>query len=125
MNFSEIVAQCYDFLDANQRETIIISVKNEGDLSIEELVKAEITKNIKYWCTETAGDGSQVPRTTIPELGAARQKLVLFRRFGAKEMNYGLNASPGLWKDDDSFRISMNKEGEMAKVQDEYGRYPF
>ena len=120
MNFEEIATQCYNFLDTNDKETIIVSIKNEGNISIEELVKKEIGKNVKYWCTEETATHEPIPITTIPRLGKVRKKLVLLRRFGPDNMDYGINACPAKWGDKKSFEIPVKDTGKKLVIQDEY-----
>lgn len=119
MNFSEILTECYRFLDLNKKETILLSVQNEGSGKnpIKDLVEAEIKKNIKYWATQEKGTET-IPRTTIPSLGQVRGKLLLIRRYSSDE-DYGINASS--WPDNsDYFERKINNIDEKIEVQDAY-----
>jgi len=71
----EVLSQCYQFFVANPSETVAFVVKYEtGDLSVaefEELLDSSIQEHEDYWYLS----GS------MPELGEARGKLVLMRRY--------------------------------------------
>jgi 1-phosphatidylinositol phosphodiesterase len=88
--FAPILQTCYDFLDLNPSETILISLKREGIGSATDhhlariLEEHYITPNASKWHTDT----------TIPCLGAARGKVVLVRRYASPNPSFGLDASP-------------------------------
>ncbi|KAF2833271.1 1-phosphatidylinositol phosphodiesterase precursor [Ophiobolus disseminans] len=90
--FAPLLETCYAFLTANPSETILISLKREGvgSASDEQLAhileKHYIAPNASKWHTDT----------TIPYLGAVREKLVLVRRFNIPSTSkpYGLDATP-------------------------------
>ncbi len=110
MNFDDVLAYCWEFLADNPTETIIMSVKEEYNSdnitqSFEETFLDYVAKNPSGWYT-----GS-----TVPSLGNARGKIVLFRRFSMSS-SYGLAATPD-WQDDATFWIYHYT---TFRVQDEY-----
>jgi len=98
---SDAIKDCYNFLDKNRSETIIVSLKREGrsgtnDQDFSKLIKEEIVdKSRDHWYIDP----------TIPTLGKGRGKCVLFRRYqlhdSLKSENggkgYGINAES--WAD--------------------------
>ncbi|GAB7361144.1 hypothetical protein MBLNU230_g1178t1 [Neophaeotheca triangularis] len=94
--FRELVKTTQSFLSNNPSETVIMSVKLEGSGNATDAQLAKILKDFyiggdtKRWYTE--------PR--IPQLGEARGKIVLLRRFGLSDRmkheyngrGWGLNA---------------------------------
>lgn len=94
--FDEVLDICYDFLEANPTETIVMSVKHGVDIGSEarftKVLKKYILKNEKMWYTEDA----------IPTLGEARGKIVLFNRFDG-ESGLGLNCTA--WPENTMFTI--------------------
>lgn len=75
--FEPVLKMCYDFLDANPSETVLISLKREGvgsatDEHLAHILEEHYIKaNAARWHTST----------TLPYLGEARGKLVLIRRY--------------------------------------------
>ena len=90
--FAPILKTCYDFLETNPNETILISLKREGVGSATDehvariLAEHYITPNSSKWHTSP----------TIPYLGAVRGKLVLVRRYNTSSPS-GLDATA--WPD--------------------------
>ncbi|PSN72874.1 PLC-like phosphodiesterase [Corynespora cassiicola Philippines] len=96
--FEPVLQACYDFLDKNPGETILISLKREGVGSATDehlssiLHKHYISPHSDKWYTESG----------IPYLGDVRGKLVLVRRYNlddslgggaGDDKNYGLDAT--------------------------------
>ena len=108
INFDDVLNACTSFLDDNPSESIIMSVKEEYDpenntRTFLQTLNSYISQTSSYWYLNN----------TVPILGSARGKIVLFRRFGSASI--GLNASN--WADDTTFSIS----GETnMRVQDNY-----
>ena len=95
------------FLKANPTETVIMSVKEEYDASgntrtFEQTFDSYVAKNTSRW----------LPGTGIPKLGDARGKIVLLRRFGARGLPKGIDAS--VWPGNATFT-----NGKL-RVQDNY-----
>ncbi|KAF8542695.1 PLC-like phosphodiesterase [Trichophaea hybrida] len=98
---SDAMNECYNFLDRNRSETIVVSLKREGrgetnDQDFSKLIKEEVVdKSHDHWYVDS----------TIPNLGNARGKCILFRRYqlhdSLKSENdgrgYGINAES--WAD--------------------------
>lgn len=88
--FEDILAQCVKFLDTYSSETIIMSIRREipdvpsdrCDNFITTLMKMI---DSKYWCTDK----------DFPNLGAARGKIVLLRRYDNPDLKdlLGINIS--------------------------------
>jgi 1-phosphatidylinositol phosphodiesterase len=86
--FASVLAEVSYFLTANPRETVIMSVKEEGassgaTRSFEATFDAYVSQNPGKWWM---GEG-------IPKLEDVRGKIVLFRRFGAAITPKGIDAS--------------------------------
>lgn len=88
---ANLLETVYQFLDANSSETVIISLKREGrDVGVDDkgfsklLWEKFISPKVDRWYIAP----------TIPSLGEARGKIVLFRRFQRHEdaMAMGLDA---------------------------------
>lgn len=74
MEFSDVLAHCYKFLDENPSETIVIQFKNdsgrENEKCFDNLFYTYIKGNERRWFLENR----------VPTLGEARGKMVLIRR---------------------------------------------
>ena len=120
LSFDEVINTCLDFLDAHPSETIIMSVKKEGDdvegstLDFQEIMANYIAENPYYWYTKNA----------IPTLDEARWGIVLVRRFSQHAQLPGdVNPNPdGIdasgWKDPapEPFRT----DGALLQIEDFY-----
>ncbi len=111
MNFDDVLNYCFNFLNSNPTECIIISVKEEYDASnitrtFEETFDSYVAKS----------PGSWYLGATIPELGLVRGKIVLFRRFSSTSTPKGIDATS--WKDDATFEV--NNGNARLKIQDDY-----
>jgi 1-phosphatidylinositol phosphodiesterase len=109
MNFDDVLEATIGFLDSNPTECVIMSVKEEytpfGDTrSFEATFDSYVAKNPDKWYL---GSG-------IPELGQARGKIVLLRRFAASTLPKGIDAS--VWPNNTSFTT----DGGILQVQDWY-----
>ncbi len=87
----DVLAGCYDFLDAHPTETVVFAVKQEhGDQIVrvfEETLDAHVQDQESRWLVTD----------TVPTLGEARGKLVLLRRY-EDAANLGERAGiPFLW----------------------------
>lgn len=94
LKFSEVLQVIYTFLDQNQDEVIILSLKQEGygkwdnenDEFANLILEKYINKNKDQWYL----------KNDIPKLKECRGKIILFRRFDVKNkdkfMSYGFNA---------------------------------
>ncbi|WP_108869643.1 phosphatidylinositol-specific phospholipase C [Aquimarina aquimarini] len=111
LNFTDVVNYCYDFLNRNPTETIIMSVKEEHDpsnnnRSFEATLDSYINKNASKWYL-----GEH-----IPTLNTVRGKIVLLRRFHARNKPKGIDVTK--WKDNTTFTINNGKE--VLRIQDRY-----
>ena len=113
-----IVQECYDFLDRNPSETIIMSIKNEAkddpNESFDKVLNALIQKKADYWYT-----GVNVPR-----LEEARKKIVLFRRYALSSATSGgkLGIDASFWPKNMPF-THLNDDGIFFDIQDEFDDY--
>ena len=96
LTLSEVLRDCYAFLEAHPTEAVLFCVKHEyGDFSIRDmqtLLYDEIAQNTGCWLLTDR----------MPTLGEARGKLVLLRRYGD---DAGLGGDAGIafaWKDQGS-----------------------
>lgn len=110
INFQGVLDDCYNFLNANPSETIIMSVKEEHTSenitrSFEETFNSYVNANPSKWYL---GD-------SVPNLGEVRGKIVLVRRFGCSGVK-GINCTN--WADNTTFTTSS--AGTTIKVQDQY-----
>lgn len=99
LNFDDVINTCTNFLSDNPTETIIMSVKEEynplGSIkTFEEILKSYLEKNKSIWLLNDR----------IHQLGEVRGKIVLLRRFSAKETPLGIDASN--WQDNTTFDIN-------------------
>ena len=95
-SFDDVLKTCARFLSSNPGECIVMSVKQESTpegntRSFEQTFDSYVSKNPSLWHL-----GSD-----IPTLGAVRGKIVLFRRFAAKSLPKGIDAS--VWPDNTTF----------------------
>lgn len=95
-NFDDVLNACTSFLTNNPGECVIMSVKEEytpdgNSRSFEQTFDSYVSKNPGIWYL-SAG---------IPTLGSVRGKIVLFRRFSAKALPKGIDAS--VWPDNTTF----------------------
>lgn len=117
--FADMLNDIYAFLDANRSETLIMSVKREGtgkgtDQQLSKYLKDRYCVDDNRWFTE--------PR--IPQLGEARGKVVLLRRYGNDDClneehdgrGYGLDAS--IWPD--NCADATTGPPGIARIQDFY-----
>jgi len=112
LTFDSVLADCLGFLKAHGTETIIMSVKKEGEddqstKSFEELFDAYAAQAPEKWWL----------KATIPTLEEARGKIILLQRFQAAKLPKGIGAAPEDWKDNQGFHIRGAAE---IQVQDKY-----
>lgn len=116
----EVLESCYQFLEMHPTETILFVVKQEhGDENIatfESVLYSTILKNINSWLLTD----------TIPTLGEARGKLILFRRYEDEARLGYASGIPFCWAEQSGHgNISLNIEGNpngsyTLFVQDRY-----
>lgn len=108
LRFMDVLEDCYKFLDKNDRETILMSVKQEdgGGPAIYDWLKPMIDGRLDKW---------HLTSNRVPTLDEVRGKIVLFRRFGSHDI--GLDTQTG-WPDND-FK-SFENQGVKFRVQDKY-----
>lgn len=92
--FSDVLDEVYDFVDKNKSETVILSIKQEGEDSWNNdkdefgnfIWDKYVNKHKNKWFL----------KNEVPKLGDARGKVILFRRFGVKNQDrakeFGFNA---------------------------------
>ncbi|MES2475103.1 MAG: phosphatidylinositol-specific phospholipase C domain-containing protein [Verrucomicrobiota bacterium] len=107
INFADVLNDVMGFLNANPRETVIMSVKEEYDASgntrsFEATFDSYVAQNPTKWLLGA----------NLGTLDASRGKIVLFRRFGAGGTK-GIDASN--WPDNTTFST-----GGRLRVQDRY-----
>lgn len=107
LNFDDVISECTDFLKANPKEAIIMSVKEEykshkATLSFADTFKTYYDENSSLWYTTSS----------IPTLETVRGKIVLMKRFSGGNLGMAFN---GWWKDNTTFSV-----GTVARVQDQY-----
>lgn len=110
LNFDDIINECTDFLKNNPTETIIMSVKEEykssdSEKTFEEIFSSYVENNKDIWLLSDE----------IPQLGEARGKIVLLRRFKSEETPMGIDASE--WEDNTTFSI---ENASKLNIQDSY-----
>ncbi|WP_438425917.1 phosphatidylinositol-specific phospholipase C [Aquimarina macrocephali] len=112
LNFNNVLNYCFDFLNKNPTETIIMSVKEEHDSSgnsrsFEATLDSYINQNRSKWYL-----GENIPR-----LNNVRGKIVLLRRFNKRSSTpKGINVTN--WKDNTTFTI--NNANATLQIQDKY-----
>lgn len=103
---------CLEFLRAHPSETIVMSVKQEGDgggnaKSFEQVFRGYI---------ERADCAAQWRLAdVVPKLADARGKMVLFRRFAADQPGAVLGLAPLPWPENTIFEVS---NGASFRIQD-------
>lgn len=130
LTFDEVLKACADFLRANPRETIVMSVKKDRGLKgvfdklfFKSFYNRYIENNRELWFTENC----------VPDLSECRGRLVLMRRCKRpksflSEDECGLNFS--VWKnqktekDTEPFTVTLNGKCS-ALVQDSYSVDPY
>lgn len=109
--FDEVLATMFAFLDAHPGETVIASIKEEGDAfeatqSFEDVFAGYVAEAPERW----------VLAPTLPALGDVRGKIVLLRRFEAAAAPLGIDAVA--WPDNLTFTI--DGPDARLRVQDEF-----
>lgn len=91
LKFSSVLQEFYEFLDQHPGETVVVSLKQEGEDSWDNdndefgkffwnnYIHRDNNAFEKYWYL----------KNEVPRLGDARGKIILFRRFGTREQDYG------------------------------------
>lgn len=107
IDFTDVLDATYGFLNSNPGETVIMSVKEEFDASgntrsFEGSFDSYAARNAGKWLLASS----------IPTLGQARGKIVLFRRFQSTSPPKGIDATH--WPDNASF-----SSGSLT-IQDQY-----
>ena len=111
LSFEEVLNACYTFLETNPSEALIMCIKEEYDATgsnsaFDVMVKKHIDAKKDAWYLENK----------VPNMGDARGKIVLMRRYGTSG-TFGFNASSG-WQDNTTFTL---KSGLVTlKCQDYY-----
>jgi len=113
LEYGEGVQQvCLDFLTAHPTETIIISVKKEGDgggntKTFEQVFQGYIERSdcAAQWYLADA----------LPRLSDVRGKIVLFRRFDSDGLDRVLGLKPLPWPDNANFEVA---NAASFRVQD-------
>lgn len=104
LNFTEVLEDCYSFLEKNPHEFILMSVKNE-------YTEKDCTRSFNdTFLTDYLDPKKWFTENRFPRLEEARGKIVLFRRFSGTN---GIDAST--WPDNQTFET----DGRLH-VQDEY-----
>ncbi|HLK99482.1 MAG TPA: phosphatidylinositol-specific phospholipase C [Myxococcaceae bacterium] len=111
-----IFQECANFLQAHPKETILMSIKNEG--SDDEAFDAALRTAM------SAFPSLFYVNDELPTLGAARKKVVFLRRVNVSAAGpWGLALATG-WQDNTTFDIqykSSNGQPQSFHVQDVYG----
>lgn len=133
LTFYDVLNSCQSFLKKNPSETIIMSLKEEYSNTEGELQKRETLTKQKKTYLIPLGFASRSYEATfdmytkkypglfyladnIPNLETARGKIVLLRRFPAKEIK-GINAATG-WSDNSESKIT--NRNSTIRIQDYY-----
>ncbi|KAH7097630.1 PLC-like phosphodiesterase [Auriculariales sp. MPI-PUGE-AT-0066] len=103
----------YHWLDDHPTETLVVSLKvDSGDTT------ADVQQKVRGYTTSAPGSDYWITDATLGNLGAARGKMVLFRRFAyAGTETFGLDMTQ--WLDNASFAIKY-ADGATAYVEDNY-----
>lgn len=119
LTLNDVCRDCYEFLDRNPTECIVMSVRDEQNdarssyvQQFETRLKSCIQAKPDYWTTSDK----------TPRLGDVRKKIVLFRRFrtiGTSE-ELGIDARPEKWQDKVRFTIDNGDEHSQLYIQDVY-----
>lgn len=112
-SFETSLATLYSFLESNNKETIFLSIKEEGkaissEASFETLLTDEIVKHPSYWYIASA-----YPAT----LGLARGQIVLLSRYANPTIGVPLHEG---WKDLESQGTSNTFDIGISHIQDYY-----
>ena len=116
--FKDVLQTCYDFLNRNPSETIIMSINHEvssaPDETFDRALNALIGEKPDYWYT-----GVQVPA-----LEAVRKKIILFRRYRLSSAIDGgkLGIDASYWEDNGRFQHT-NGDHVAFDIQDRYKNY--
>ena len=103
-SFKQVMEAVSAFLKANPTETVIMSIRNEGDSSAEfESIL------VNQWIDAEKYSDLFYTEDRIPTLNEVRGKIVLLRRYKNYDISLarGINAGKG-WKDNAAFLISGN-----------------
>jgi 1-phosphatidylinositol phosphodiesterase len=111
LTFDEVLSSCCRFLDQNLTECVIMSVQQEGRPSantrtFEDTFDGYVAANPARWWL--AG--------SVPTLFQAKGRIVLLRRFTARSVPKGIDATG--WLDNRSF--TMSNSAARLRVQDYY-----
>lgn len=122
LRLSNVLEDCYNFLNTNKSETIVFAVKqeygNEPIAEFEKTLNKTISKNKSNWLLTNE----------LPTLEEARGKLVLLRRYN-DDANLGLDSGiPLIWSDqgnkDHTEKAFSNNDDHVGStklyVQDRY-----
>lgn len=117
--FRDVVNTVIEFLNANRSETVIVSVKREGTGKSTDQQLSKILHDHYY----SKDSGRWFTQNRIPDLGEARNKIVLMRRFGLDDSLKGLHGGKG-WGIDaqswpDNCADGLCGSGEI-RIQDFY-----
>lgn len=114
LTLSQVLEDCYEFLDNHPTETIVFCVKPEGDSAeCEVLFRQYLEKRPDMWYVENS----------MPELGQVRGRLVLAERFKGEPEGMGLALH---WAEQDNREIledpfsTDSYSGGGLLVQDRY-----
>lgn len=126
----DVITAFYYWLDLNPSETVILSFQYEGSTTVNATFDATVQHTIfDILNSTTAAKYVDQTHDTLPTLGAARGKVVLFRRFDLDQLpdEYesalpGLHLSPSLWEDNSrntslTYNTAMNL---TAYIEDYY-----
>ena len=119
LRFGDVAADCADFLRKHPTETILFVVKQEhGDESV-----AEFERILDDLIAGSDASDLWLLTDTIPTLGEARGKIVLFRRY---QDNAGLGRRSGIyidWTDQGNRPKEGNTPGVAAEDKDTFRLY--
>ncbi len=107
--FDEVLEICYEFLNENPSETIILSLKQEAGENREEFieyVEKTINKDSDMWYTENE----------IPTLAQVRGKIILMNRYEKAVTQFGI--STDYWVSNEAFTVE--NESFTLHIQDYY-----
>lgn len=95
LDFGQVRDMCKNFLTANPRETIIMSLNKETDAPFDTNPAMNFQARFQTYCNENPS--LWYLGNTIPTLRTARGKIVLFRRFALDDATktVGIDASAG------------------------------
>lgn len=103
----------YRYLDNHPTETVIVSLKVDSGSTT-----AQLQQTVQGYTTSSPGSSYWITDATLGTLGAARGKLILFRRFDWSGTDaFGLNMED--WADNRSFSLPY-ADGATAYVEDYY-----